>query len=97
MLRGLGRRTLLAPLDRMHRVAREWQERLTILGIGANQPVLHLSGGNQQKVVIAKSLVQQPRLVIFDEPTHGVDVGAIAEIRQIIRDIAESASASCAE
>jgi len=85
-----GRRTVLAPLGRMHRVAREWQERLTIRGIGANQPVLHLSGGNQQKVVIAKSLVQQPRLVIFDEPTRGVDVGAIAEIRQIIRDIAES-------
>jgi simple sugar transport system ATP-binding protein len=85
-----GRRTLLAPLGRMHQVAREWEERLTIRGIGANQPVLHLSGGNQQKVVIAKSLVQQPRLVIFDEPTRGVDVGAIAEIRQIIRDIAES-------
>ena len=85
-----GRRTLLAPLGRMHRVAREWQDRLTIRGIGANQPVLYLSGGNQQKVVIAKSLVQQPRLVIFDEPTRGVDVGAIAEIRQIIRDIAES-------
>jgi simple sugar transport system ATP-binding protein len=85
-----GRRTVLAPLGRMHQVAREWQERLTIRGIGGNQPVLHLSGGNQQKVVIAKSLVQQPRLVIFDEPTRGVDVGAIAEIRQIIRDIAES-------
>jgi simple sugar transport system ATP-binding protein len=76
----------------MHRVAREWQERLAIRGIGANQPVLHLSGGNQQKVVIAKSLVQQPRLVIFDEPTRGVDVGAIAEIRQIIRNIAESSA-----
>ena len=44
----------------------------------------------EQKVVIAKSLAQQPRLVIFDEPTRGVDVGAIAEIRQIIRDIADS-------
>lgn len=85
-----GRRTLLAPLGRMRRIAREWEERLTIRRIGVNQPVLHLSGGNQQKVVIAKSLVQQPRLVIFDEPTRGVDVGAIAEIRQIIRDIADS-------
>jgi simple sugar transport system ATP-binding protein len=85
-----GRRTVLAPFGRMRRIAREWEERLTIRRIGANQPVLQLSGGNQQKVVIAKSLVQQPRLVIFDEPTRGVDVGAIAEIRQIIRDIADS-------
>ena len=69
---------------------RSGSERLSIRGIGADQPVLHLSGGNQQKVVIAKSLVQQPRLVIFDEPTRGVDVGAIAEIRQIVRDFAES-------
>ena len=71
-------------------IALEWEERLSIRRIGADQPVLQLSGGNQQKVVIAKSLVQQPRLVIFDEPTRGVDVGAIAEIRQIIRDIADS-------
>lgn len=85
-----GRRTLLAPLGRMRRIAREWEERLTIRRIGKDQPVLYLSGGNQQKVVIAKSLAQQPRLVIFDEPTRGVDVGAIAEIRQIIRDIADS-------
>ena len=85
-----GRRTVLAPLSHMRRIAHEWERRLTIRRIGANQPVLHLSGGNQQKVVIAKSLVQKPRLVIFDEPTRGVDVGAIAEIRQIIRDIADS-------
>jgi simple sugar transport system ATP-binding protein len=85
-----GRRRLLAPLVAMKRLATEWQERLSIRGIGRSQPVLYLSGGNQQKVVIAKSLVQQPRLVIFDEPTRGVDVGAIAEIRQIIRGFAES-------
>ncbi len=85
-----GRRTLLAPLGRMRRIAQDWEQRLAIRRIGAGQPVLHLSGGNQQKVVIAKSLVQQPRLVIFDEPTRGVDVGAIAEIRQIIRSIADS-------
>jgi simple sugar transport system ATP-binding protein len=85
-----GRRTVLAPVGRMRALARDWQARLSIRGIGTGQPVLNLSGGNQQKVVIAKSMVQQPRLVIFDEPTRGVDVGAIAEIRQIIRSVADS-------
>ena len=84
-----GRRRALAPLRTMRELARDWQARLAIRGIGTGQPVLNLSGGNQQKVVIAKSMVQQPRLVIFDEPTRGVDVGAIAEIRQIIRTVAD--------
>jgi simple sugar transport system ATP-binding protein len=85
-----GRRTLLAPLRKMRELSREWEGKLSIRSIGADQQVLYLSGGNQQKVVIAKSLVQQPKLVIFDEPTRGVDVGAIAEIRQIVRQFAES-------
>ncbi len=74
----------------MRAIAREWAERLSIRRIGDDQSVLYLSGGNQQKVVIAKSLAQKPKLVIFDEPTRGVDVGAIAEIRQIIRAFADS-------
>jgi len=85
-----GRRKLLAPLRKMRQVAKDWEDRLSIRSIGVDQSVLYLSGGNQQKVVIAKSLVQQPKLVIFDEPTRGVDVGAIAEIRQIVRQFAES-------
>ncbi|MDF2366838.1 sugar ABC transporter ATP-binding protein [Sneathiella sp.] len=68
----------------------ELQEKLSIRGIGEFQTVHKLSGGNQQKVVIAKTLIQEPSLVIFDEPTRGVDVGAIAEIRDIIRNIANS-------
>jgi simple sugar transport system ATP-binding protein len=71
-------------------IAHEWLQKLSIRMLGnENQNVLRLSGGNQQKVVIAKSLIQQPELIIFDEPTRGVDVGAIAEIRSIIRKIAE--------
>jgi len=85
-----GRRTLLAPFRKMRELSREWESKLSIRSIGTDQSVLYLSGGNQQKVVIAKSLVQQPKLVIFDEPTRGVDVGAIAEIRQIVRQFAES-------
>lgn len=69
---------------------KELQEKLSIRGIGEFQTVHKLSGGNQQKVVIAKTLIQTPELVIFDEPTRGVDVGAIAEIRDIIRKIAQS-------
>ena len=85
-----GRGRIFAPLQRMRQHATDWEERLSIRRIGADQSVLYLSGGNQQKVVIAKSLVQEPRLIIFDEPTRGVDVGAIAEIRQIVRDFAAS-------
>ena len=85
-----GRGSIAAPLGTMRNKAREWAERLSIRSIGGDQPVLYLSGGNQQKVVIAKSLVQMPKVVIFDEPTRGVDVGAIAEIHEIIRRMAES-------
>jgi simple sugar transport system ATP-binding protein len=84
-----GRDRVIAPLAKMRALARDWEQRLSIRGIGDDQEVLYLSGGNQQKVVIAKSLVQKPKLVIFDEPTRGVDVGAIAEIRQIIRAFAD--------
>jgi len=85
-----GRGRWVAPLRKMRALAEGWKTRLSIRGIGADQPALHLSGGNQQKVVIAKSLAQDPRLVIFDEPTRGVDVGAVAEIHKIIRDLADS-------
>jgi simple sugar transport system ATP-binding protein len=85
-----GRRRFLVPFGRLRGIAKTWSQRLSIRSIGEEQSVLHLSGGNQQKVVIAKSLVQQPRLVIFDEPTRGVDVGAIAEIRRLIRDFADA-------
>jgi ABC-type sugar transport system ATPase subunit len=71
------------------KVAEEWRKRLNVKAIDPNAKVIELSGGNQQKVVIAKALVQKPRLVIFDEPTRGVDVGAIAEIHAFINELAD--------
>ncbi|MCA0043405.1 sugar ABC transporter ATP-binding protein [Celeribacter litoreus] len=70
-----------------------WKEKLSIRAMSAEAKVLELSGGNQQKVVIAKSLLQKPKLIIFDEPTRGVDVGAIAEIHKIINELADSGMA----
>lgn len=63
------------------------------LGVKAPSPetlAANLSGGNQQKVVLAKWLSLNPRLMIFDEPTRGIDVGAKAEIYALMRDLAKS-------
>jgi simple sugar transport system ATP-binding protein len=73
----------------MLELATKWRKVLNIRAISDDAKVVELSGGNQQKVVIAKSLVQKPRLIIFDEPTRGVDVGAIAEIHQLINGLAD--------
>ena len=75
------------------RLGEEWVGKLNIAGARENVKVVELSGGNQQKVVIAKSIVQEPELIIFDEPTRGVDVGAIAEIHEIIRKLADEGKA----
>jgi simple sugar transport system ATP-binding protein len=73
----------------MRELAADWSGRLNIRAINRNARVVELSGGNQQKVVIGKGLIEKPRLVIFDEPTRGVDVGAIAEIHRFINELAD--------
>ena len=85
-----GQGGIFVRMSEMKALAADWAARLNIRAINENARVVELSGGNQQKVVIGKGLVQQPRLVIFDEPTRGVDVAAIAEIHKIINDLADS-------
>ncbi len=60
---------------------------LNIKTAGLGQRVMHLSGGNQQKVVLGKVLLSKPSLVILDEPTRGIDVGAKAEIYKLINQL----------
>jgi len=77
-------------MSEARRLAKEWTERLGVRAIDPNARIIELSGGNQQKVVIAKALIQKPSLVIFDEPTRGVDVGSIVEIHHFINQLADS-------
>ncbi|GGC48143.1 sugar ABC transporter ATP-binding protein [Chelatococcus reniformis] len=67
--------------------------RLRIAALDSRAKIVELSGGNQQKVVVGKALAQDPSIVIFDEPTRGVDVGAIPEIHGAIRRLADEGKA----
>ena len=87
-----GARTLVSRKEAAS-LGTSWVQRLNIRAISHDVKAIELSGGNQQKVVIAKSLVQDPELIIFDEPTRGVDVGAITEIHQLIERLADKGKA----
>jgi ribose transport system ATP-binding protein len=66
------------------------KERLNIRAPNVATPVGALSGGNQQKVVLARWLSMKPRLIVFDEPTRGIDVGAKNEIYELMRSLADA-------
>ncbi len=70
-------------------LAQEFVEKLDVRTPSLRQHVRNLSGGNQQKVIIARWLTLEPRILILDEPTRGVDVGAKAEIHLLMRQLAE--------
>lgn len=70
------------------RLAEEFARRMRVVATGIEQLTATLSGGNQQKVLIAKWLIPKPRVLILDQPTRGIDVGAKAEIHRIISHLA---------
>jgi rhamnose transport system ATP-binding protein len=71
------------------KLASEWAARLQLkFGRFAN-PVMTLSGGNQQKVVLGKWLARKPRLLIIDEPTRGIDIGTKAEVHRLLGELVE--------
>jgi ABC-type sugar transport system ATPase subunit len=77
----------------MKRIADQWIKALSISALKRSLKIIEYSGGNQQKVVVAKSLAQEPSIVIFDEPTRGVDVSAIPQIHAAIRSLAAESKA----
>jgi ribose transport system ATP-binding protein len=83
----LSRRGLLVGTDE-RRIAQEFIDRLRIKTSGPDQKLSELSGGNQQKVLLARMLATAPRLLILDDPTRGIDVGAKAEIQALVSDLA---------
>jgi ribose transport system ATP-binding protein len=66
-----------------------FMERLNIKASSPDQPVGELSGGNQQKVLLARCLCTEPKILILDEPTRGIDVGAKAEVQALISELSE--------
>ena len=87
-LAGVARRGVI-DREQEREVAEGYRERLAIRTPGVFQRVVNLSGGNQQKVVLAKWLFTHPKVLILDEPTRGIDVGAKFEIYSIMNQLAE--------
>jgi ABC-type sugar transport system ATPase subunit len=75
------------------RRAQEVADRVAVKAESVDVPVGSLSGGNQQKVAIARWLLETPRLLILDEPSRGVDVGARAEVHRVVRELAARGTA----
>ena len=88
-LRGVARGGVIDDI-RETQVAEDYRERLRIRATTVHQPAGTLSGGNQQKVVLSKWLFSAPEVLILDEPTRGIDVGAKYEIYQIINGLADA-------
>jgi ribose transport system ATP-binding protein len=90
-LSALGRHSVggILRLGRRRREVVDWMQRLAIKGRSPEQSVSQLSGGNQQKVAIARVLHQQADILLLDEPTRGIDVGTKAEIYRLMGELAQ--------
>lgn len=80
-------RWIFLNLSEEQRIGQEYVDKLNISPAAMTKSVKHLSGGNQQKVVIARWLYSNAKLLIFDEPTQGVDIGAKVEVYQVINEL----------
>jgi len=74
-------------LGEQNRSGNEYLNLLKVRG-DRTQPVIRLSGGNQQKVLLARALMQEPSILLLDEPTKGVDIGVKMDIHRMIRELA---------
>jgi rhamnose transport system ATP-binding protein len=88
ILRDLARRLGLVDRSKETQIAQDFAGRMRVVATGVEQLTNTLSGGNQQKILLAKWLIPSPKILILDEPTRGVDVGAKAEIHRIISRLA---------
>ncbi len=77
------------PLKEQEKIAEEYIKLLDIKTPSAEKLVNELSGGNQQKVILARWLLTRPKLLILDEPTRGIDIGTKAEIQKLVLDFAK--------
>jgi ribose transport system ATP-binding protein len=80
-------------LRREHRVASEFARRLDVRCESIRQPINQLSGGNQQKALLASRVASEPRILVLHEPTRGVDIGARLEIHRMLRELAAAGMA----
>jgi simple sugar transport system ATP-binding protein len=76
-------------LAQQYEIADRYIELLKIATPSADQPIRNLSGGNQQKVILARWLATNPQVLIMDEPTRGIDVGAKAEVQRLVLELAD--------
>jgi ribose transport system ATP-binding protein len=74
---------------KQNEIVEKFMRRLGIKAAGADQKIRELSGGNQQKVLLARWLCRNPKFLLLDEPTRGIDIGAKGEIQALVNELAK--------